>query len=67
MTSVRLPENINMQLEQLCERTNRTKSFHIKAAIARYLEDIGDHYIAMDRIYRPKRKLPSTAEIISEN
>ncbi len=66
MTSVRLPENIDMQLEQLCELTKRSKSFYIKEALATYLEDIADQYIAIDRISRPKRKLLSTKEIIKE-
>ena len=66
MTSVRLPENIDIQLEQLCELTKRSKSFYIKEALTRYLEDIADHYIAIDRISRPKRKLLSTQEVIKE-
>ena len=66
MTSVRLPANIDEQLEQLCEQTKRSKSFYIKEAITRYLEDISDYYIAIDRVAKPKRKLLSTAEIIKE-
>ncbi|MEZ5691841.1 MAG: ribbon-helix-helix protein, CopG family [Rickettsiales bacterium] len=66
MTSVRLPENIDMQLEHLCELTKRSKSFYIKEALTRYLEDIADHYIAIDRISSPKRKLHSTQEVIKE-
>lgn len=66
MTSVRLPENIDMQLEQLCELTKRSKSFYIKEALTSYLEDIADQYIAIDRISRPKRKLLSTKEVLKE-
>lgn len=66
MTSVRLPKNIDTQLEQLCELTKRSKSFYIKEALTRYLEDIADHYIAIDRISSPKRKLRSTREVIKE-
>ena len=66
MTSVRLPENIDVQLVKLCGLTKRTKSFYIKEALTRYLEDVGDYYIAMERIARPKRKLLSTQEIISK-
>ncbi len=66
MTSVRLPQNIETQLEQLCGVTKRTKSFYIKEALTRYLEDIGDYYIAIDRISSPKRKLLSTEETIEK-
>ncbi len=66
MTSVRLPENIDIQLEQLCAITKRSKSFYIKEALSNYLADIADQYIAVDRISRPKRKLLSTKEVIKE-
>ena len=66
MTSVRLPESIDIQLDRLCGLTKRSKSFYIKEALSCYLEDIADQYIAMDRISQPKRHLLSTAEIIQE-
>jgi len=66
MTSVRLPDNIDTQLEQLCSLTKRSKSFYIKEALTRYMEDIADYYIAMDRIAQPKRKLLSTKELLKE-
>jgi|CXWL01.1.fsa_nt_gi RHH-type rel operon transcriptional repressor/antitoxin RelB len=65
MTSVRLPENIDMQLEQLCAMTKRSKSFYIKEALTTYLEDIADQYIALDRIARPGRLL-TTKELLKE-
>lgn len=65
MTSVRLPENIDIQLEQLCELTKRSKSFYIKEALTRYLEDIADQYIALDRIASPSRLL-TTKELLKE-
>ena len=66
MTSVRLPDNIDMQLDQLCTMTKRSKSFYIKEALTRYLEDISDYYIAMDRLSRPNRKLLTTKELLKE-
>ena len=65
MTSVRLPENIDLQLEKLCSLTKRSKSFYIKEALTTYLEDIGDQYIALDRIARPGRLL-TTKELLKE-
>lgn len=66
MMSVRLPENIDTQLEHLCSLTKRSKSFYVKEALTRYLEDVSDYYIAMDRLSRPNRKLLSTEELLKE-
>ena len=66
MTSIRLPANIDLQLTQLCGMTKRSKSFYIKEALTRYLEDIADYYIAMDRLSRPKRKTYTTKELLEE-
>jgi predicted DNA-binding protein len=52
------------QLDRLCARTRRTKSFYIREALTRYLEDVVDDYIAADRIARPKRKLLTTQEVL---
>jgi RHH-type rel operon transcriptional repressor/antitoxin RelB len=65
MTSVRLPENLDAQLDQLCSMTKRPKSFYIKEALTRYLEDISDYYIAMDRLANPGRLLTSK-ELLTE-
>ena len=64
MASVRLPDVIDMQLGQLCKLTRRSKSFYIKEALARYLEDISDDYIALERTIQPGRTLLSTAEVL---
>ncbi|MDX2113439.1 MAG: ribbon-helix-helix protein, CopG family [Alphaproteobacteria bacterium] len=65
MTSVRLPENIDAKLEKLCAKTKRPKSFYIREALERYLEDISDYYIAMDRLANPGRLL-TTKELLKE-
>lgn len=66
MTSVRLPENIEIRLEHLCDITKRSKSFYIKEALERYLEDIADYHIAVDRITKPNRKFITTKELLKE-
>ncbi len=65
MTSVRLPEEVDMQLNALCAVTRRSKSFYIKEALLRYLEDMEDYYISIDRIAGPKRKTLSTGEVLN--
>lgn len=66
MMSVRLPETIDMQLAQLCALTKRSKSFYVKEALTRYLEDMSDYFIAMDRLSRPNRKTYTTKELLKE-
>jgi RHH-type rel operon transcriptional repressor/antitoxin RelB len=39
LLSVRLPKDLEQQLDILCEKTERTKSFYVKKALRRYLED----------------------------
>jgi len=65
MTSIRLSEDVEAQLTQLCTLTKRSKSFYVKEALERYLEDIADYYIVLDRIAKPGRLL-STEELLQE-
>ncbi len=64
MTSVRLSEEMEASLCRLSALTHRPKSFYIKEALSRYLEDMEDTYIALERISAPKRKVLSTKEVL---
>lgn len=64
MTSVRLPEELESRLENLSQKTHRTKTFYIKEALSKYLTDLEDTYEALDRIMQPDRKLYSSKEMI---
>lgn len=66
MTSIRLPEDLNNRLENLAAITHRPKSFYIREALSRYIEDLEDGYIALERISSPKRKLLTTEEVLKE-
>jgi len=46
MISVRLPENMENRLAVLAQATNRPKSFYIREALERSLEDMEDVYLA---------------------
>ncbi|MCH5277197.1 MAG: TraY domain-containing protein [Desulfovibrionaceae bacterium] len=48
--SIRLPEEIDARLENLAERTGRSKTFYVREAILRHLEDLEDSYIAEQRL-----------------
>lgn len=66
MASIRLTNTQESRLENLCKLTRRSKSFYIKEAIEKYLEDMEDAYIALERISNPERALLSTEEAINE-
>jgi RHH-type transcriptional regulator, rel operon repressor / antitoxin RelB len=51
--AVRLQKDLNQRLASLATRTGRSKSFYVKQAILRYLEDMEDTYLAIDRIENP--------------
>ncbi|QDQ29220.1 TraY domain-containing protein [Chitinimonas arctica] len=46
MLAIRLPQDIETRLENLAQRTGRTKSFYVREAIMEHLEDLEDLYLA---------------------
>ena len=50
MLAVRLDDDTEKRLEQLAERTGRTKTFYARAAIVAHLDDLEDFYLAEDRM-----------------
>ena len=48
--SVRLPDNLATELEQISKETERSKSFHIQKALEMYIEERADLQIALDRL-----------------
>jgi RHH-type rel operon transcriptional repressor/antitoxin RelB len=46
MLTVRLPNDLETRLKTLAEATKRPKSFYVRAAIERSLDDIEDIYLA---------------------
>ncbi len=65
MLAIRLPEDIEQRLAHLAEKTGRSKTYYAKEAILRYLEDLEDTYIAIERLEHPGR-LWSNNEVIKE-
>ena len=51
--AVRLQKELHQRLSSLATRTGRSKSFYVKQALVRYLEDMEDLYLAVDRIENP--------------
>lgn len=50
MLNVRLPDDLEARLNTLSKTTNRPKSFYVREALERSLEDIEDIYLAEKRI-----------------
>jgi RHH-type rel operon transcriptional repressor/antitoxin RelB len=50
MLAIRLPEEIEVRLENLAKATGRTKTFYAREAILEYLDDLEDFYIAEQRM-----------------
>lgn len=48
--SIRLPEPLAKELNQIAEETERSRSFHVQKAIENYIEDFADIQIAIDRL-----------------
>lgn len=66
ITGIRLPDDIQTRLDALAKRTGRTKSFYVREAIDRYLEDMEDVYMAdtvLQRIRNGKEKVYTQDEV----
>lgn len=57
MMGIRLPEDIDKRLGLLARRTGRTKTFYAREAILRYIEDLEDAYVALERLNNPGERL----------
>ena len=49
--SVRIPDNLVIELDLVARETERSRSFHVQKAIETYLEDYADLQIAVDRLH----------------
>ena len=49
MLALRLPEDLENRLDALAKKTGRTKSFYAREAIAEYIDDLEDLYLAQMR------------------
>jgi len=56
MLAIRLPEDIEQRLADLAEKTGRTKTFYAREAILKYLDDMEDQYLALDRLQHPEQR-----------
>jgi RHH-type rel operon transcriptional repressor/antitoxin RelB len=57
LIAIRLPIDIDERLMRLAKTTGRTKTWYAREAIMRYIEDMEDTYIAIDRLENPARRI----------
>ncbi len=48
--SLRLPDDISSRLDNLAERTGRSKTFYMLEAIREHIDDLEDLYLAEQRL-----------------
>lgn len=65
MLSLRLSNDIENRLGELAKTTGRTKSFYAKEAIVKYLDEMEDTYIAINRLEKPAKRV-SLADVEKE-
>jgi len=66
MISIRLPKDLEKKLDILAQSTKRSKSFYVKEALTRYLEDIEDYYVVLERFSQPGSDYYTTKEVKKE-
>lgn len=58
MLAIRLPESIEDRLNQLAAETGRTKTALAREAIAEYIDDLEDYYLAEARARKNRKTIP---------
>ena len=48
--SIRLPDDVSTRLQDLAQLTGRSKTFYMIEAIREHLDDLGDLYLAGQRL-----------------
>ena len=56
MLAIKLSPDVEQRLKVIAERTGRSQSEHASEAIVRYLEDLEDEMIALERLERTERR-----------
>ena len=56
MLAIRISHEIESRLQQLAQKTGRTKTYYAREALLRFLEDMEDEYLALSRIESPTKR-----------
>ena len=66
MLTMRLPESIEIRRTHLAQATGRTKSFYVREAILKHLDELEDIYLAertLECVCSGKEKVCSSEEL----
>jgi len=58
MLAIRISHEIESRLQQLAQKTGRTKTYYAREALLRFLEDMEDEYLALSRLETPQEMDP---------
>jgi RHH-type rel operon transcriptional repressor/antitoxin RelB len=58
MLAIRLPETIEARLNALAQETGRSKTALAREAIAEYIDDLEDFYLAEARARQSRKSIP---------
>ena len=58
MLAIRLPDAIERRLNSLAQETGRTKTALAREAIAEYIDDLEDYYLAEARARKNRKTIP---------
>jgi RHH-type rel operon transcriptional repressor/antitoxin RelB len=61
--SIRLPDHIAEKLEYLSNEIHRNKTYIIKSALEKYLDEYADYQIALDRLRDKDDKIVTSNEM----
>jgi predicted DNA-binding protein len=61
--SVRLPEALAKELDQIAVETERPRSFHVHKAVETYVREFADLQIALDRLRDPSDPVVSGRDV----
>lgn len=53
MLAIRMPQEIEQRLQNLADKTGRTKTYYARQAIEAFLDDMEDTYLAIQRLESP--------------
>jgi RHH-type rel operon transcriptional repressor/antitoxin RelB len=61
--SVRLPEELAKELDQIAAETERPRSFHVHKAVETYVREFADLQVALDRLRDPSDPVVSRRDL----
>lgn len=61
--SIRLPDRLAKELDDIANETERPRSYHVKKALQNYLEEQADLQVALDRLHDVNDQIISSDEM----